>query len=117
MKSFLLFLAAVVALFIFLANLGPLILFAAGVFLLYVIYKQFIKTDSTAARVMWVILGLVVLSITLPNIFALIGVLALYFLYVLFKKDNGSDTDSGPARHKNDDPFTNFERQWADMKK
>lgn len=118
MKSFLIFLAVVAALFIFLANLGPLILFAAGVFLLYVIVKQFMKTDSTAAKVMWVILGLIVLSMTISNIFSLVGLVALYLLYVFLKTNKTDGETAAVSRSTRDsDPFTNFERQWAEMNK
>lgn len=110
MKTFLLFIAAIVALGIFLANLGPLILFAGGAFLLYVIFKKCVKAQSTGAKVMWIVLGLIVLSMTISNIFGLIGLVALYVLYQLFKKEK---TPSRSVNH--DDPFTNFENQWASM--
>lgn len=112
------FLLAIVALFIFLANLGPLILLAAGVFMLYVIFKKFTKAESTGAQVMWVILGLIVLSLTVSNIFALVGVLALYILYLMFKKDKvGSDDKLEGSAKQSSDPFINFEHQWAEMNK
>ncbi|WP_280769796.1 flagellar basal body rod protein [Salipaludibacillus daqingensis] len=120
MKTFLLFLLAIVALFIFLANLGPLILLAVGVFLLYVIFKQFSKAESTGAKVMWVILGLIVLSMTVSNVFAIVGLLALYILYLLFKKEKSDDSGYNTSRssaNESSDPFTNFERQWADLNK
>jgi len=117
MKTFLLFLLAIVALFIFLANLGPLVLLGIGVFLLYVIFNKFTKAESTGAQVMWVILGLIVLSMTVSNVFALVGLLALYILYLMFKKDKeGSDGPQTSAK-KTSDPFTNFENQWAEMNK
>lgn len=117
MKTFLLFLLAIVALFIFLANLGPLILLGVGVFLLYVIFKKFTKAESTGAQVLWVILGLIVLSMTVSNIFALVGLLTLYILYLMFKKNkDGVDDTSEPAVKQSSDPFTNFEREWAQMK-
>ncbi|MCE7793485.1 flagellar basal body rod protein [Salipaludibacillus sp. CUR1] len=116
MNSFVLFLLAVIALIIFLVNLGPLILFAAGVLLLYVIFKQFMKTESTGAKVFWVISGLIILSMTVSNIYALAGVLALYILYLIFKKDK-EKPEKARSSNSHEDPFTNFEREWADLKK
>ncbi|WP_244516665.1 flagellar basal body rod protein [Alkalicoccus daliensis] len=83
--KFLLFLAAIVLVIVALANLGPMILFAVGAWLLYLIYKQFMKAESTAGKVVWIIIGVMVLSMTLSNITALVGVLAIYFLYVLYR--------------------------------
>ncbi|WP_416151377.1 flagellar basal body rod protein [Salipaludibacillus sp. HK11] len=121
MKTFLMFLLAMVALFIFLANLGPLILLGISVFLLYLIFKQFAKATSTGAKVMWVILGLIVLSMTISNVFAIVGLLALYLLYVVFKNEKETpqspSTGSSSTTHTKSDPFTNFERQWAELNK
>lgn len=118
MKSFLMFVLAIIAVFVFLANLGPLILFGISIFLLYVIYKQFIKAESTASKVVWIILGLLVLSMTVSNVFALIGVVALYFLYVMFRGDKGEKPSaSSQETGRNSDPFTNFEREWAELNK
>ncbi|MGJ9383046.1 hypothetical protein [Salipaludibacillus sp. CF4.18] len=61
MKSFLMFVLGIAAVFVFLANLGPLILIGISLFLLYVIYKQFIKSESTFSKVVWIVLGLIVL--------------------------------------------------------
>ncbi|WP_147803489.1 flagellar basal body rod protein [Alkalicoccus halolimnae] len=83
--KFLLFLGIIVAVILVLSNLGPMILFAVGAWLLYVSYKQFVKAESTAAKVIWAVIGVIVLSLTLANVTAIIGVLALYFLYVLYR--------------------------------
>ncbi|WP_078579647.1 lmo0954 family membrane protein [Salipaludibacillus agaradhaerens] len=112
MKTFLLFIAAIIALGILLINIGPLIMFVVGGFLLYIIFKKFVKAQSTGAKVMWVVLGLIVLSMTISNVFGLIGLVALYVLYQLFKKEKAPDHS---ANH--DDPFTNFENQWANITK
>jgi lia operon protein LiaI len=116
MKKFLIFLLAIAALFILLANIGPLILLGVCVYLLYVIFKKFVKSDSMAGKVIWVLLGLFVLSVALSNIYAVIGLAALYFLYVLFR-NNGKEEEIIFNKPSESDPFTNFERQWADMNK
>ncbi|MBP1969477.1 lia operon protein LiaI [Virgibacillus natechei] len=115
MKKFMLFVGGLVALIILLANLGPMVLLALSVWLLYVVFKKFVKSNSTAGKVGWVIVGLILLSIALSNIFAVIGLVAAYALYLIYsswKKDNRD-----PVVHvvNDDDPFTNFERQWSEI--
>ncbi|MYL53641.1 flagellar basal body rod protein [Pontibacillus yanchengensis] len=119
MKQFLWFIAGLVALSLVLANLGPMILLGVSVWLLYIIFKKFMKTDSTAKKVLWVVLGLIVLSITVSNLYALIGVAAAYVLYVLYKgwKSKNNDHVVGDSIQKDDDPFINFEKQWAELNK
>ncbi len=115
MKQFLWFIAGLVALAVFVANLGPMIMLAAGVWLLYVIFKQFMKTDSTAKKVLWVILGFVVLSFTVSNIYAVVGIAAAYVLYIIYRK--WKRNDSFRSEETQDDPFVNFEKQWAELNK
>ncbi|ADH98940.1 lmo0954 family membrane protein [Salisediminibacterium selenitireducens] len=116
MKSFGLFLVAIIALFILLANLGPMILFALGVYLLYVIWKKFNEAQETGAKVFWIIAGLIVFSMTLSNIYALVGVFAVYILYVLFVRNDGPKkgwTKNGSGS----DPFDSFDREWSSTEK
>ncbi|KGX87612.1 lmo0954 family membrane protein [Pontibacillus marinus] len=115
MKQFLWFIAGLVALAVLVANLGPMIMLAAGVWLLYVIFKQFMKTDSTAKKILWVILGFVVLSFTVSNIYAVVGVAAAYVLYIIYKKWRRNDGIG--TEETQDDPFVNFEKQWAELNK
>ena len=83
MKKFLLFIVGIIALMILLANLGPIVLLGVCVWLLYLVFKQFIKANSTAAKIGWVILGLFIVSIAFSNIYAVIGIAAAYILYVV----------------------------------
>lgn len=115
MKKFLLFIVALIAIGVLLANLGPMILLGASVWLLYVVFKQFMKSDSTAGKIGWVVLGLIILSIAVSNIYAVIGLAAAYVLYIIYKKWTSKKDDE--EVFKSDDPFTNFERQWAEMNK
>ncbi|MGI8313524.1 flagellar basal body rod protein [Halobacillus mangrovi] len=116
MKKFLLFIAGLVALGILLANLGPMILLGASVWLLYVVFKQFMKSDSTAGKIAWVVLGLIILSVAVSNIYAVIGLAAAYGLYLIYKSWT-SKTEGSSKSFKSDDPFTNFEREWAELNK
>ena len=115
MKKFMLFIAGLIAFFVLLVNLGPMVLFAFCVWLLYIVFKKFMKSDSTASKIGWVIVGMLVLSITISNIYALLGVVAIYAIYHIVK--SWKNTDDDPVVHtvKDDDPFTNFEREWADL--
>ncbi|HLQ71225.1 MAG TPA: flagellar basal body rod protein [Bacillota bacterium] len=115
MKKFLLFAVALLALLVFLLNLGPLIILGLSIWFLYLIFKQFMKSDTVSEKIVWVIAGLIVLGIGLTNVFSIIGVVAAVVLYVLYKNWKKTDDDPINANAKGDDPFTNFEREWADL--
>ena len=117
MKKFLLFLGGLIALLVLLANLGPMVLLALSIWLLYIIFKKFLQSDSTAGKIGWVILGLFILSITFSNIYAVIGVAAAYALYLIYKSWKKEDDEPVVDVLGDGDPFTNFEREWADLKK
>ncbi len=110
-----LFTGGLLALLILLANIGPMILLGVSVWLLYVIFKQFVKSDSTVGKIGWVVLGLIVLSITFSNVFAVVGLVAAYVLYLIYR--SWREEKNEPVVHTvdNNDPFTNFERQWAEL--
>lgn len=115
MKKFLLFSLGIIALFVFLANLGPMIFLAIGVVVLYVIFKKFMKTNSVAKKIGLTLLGLIVLAMTFHHLYALIGLLAIYVLYVVYKKWT-KEEKSKPETHTKDDPFQNFDKQWNELK-
>ncbi|APC49025.1 hypothetical protein [Virgibacillus halodenitrificans] len=115
MKKFLLFVAGLIALFVLIANIGPMILLGLSIWLLYVVFKKFVKSDSITGKIGWIVLGLVILSITFSNIFAVIGVAAAYILYLIVSNWKKDADDSVVKVMEDDDPFTNFERQWADL--
>ena len=112
MKKFLLFVGGLIAFFVLLANIGPMIILGLSLWLLYIVFKKFVTTDSVAAKIGWIVVGLLVLSISLSNIYAIIGVAAVYVLYLIYKS-----WKEEPVVHtvNDDDPFTNFEREWADF--
>lgn len=110
-----LFLLGLVAMFILLANIGPMALLALSVWLLYVVFKKFIKSDSTVGKIGWAVVGLIVLSITFSNLFAVIGVACVYVLYLIYKNWNKEESSVVSVVEEDNDPFTNFERQWAEL--
>ncbi len=116
MKQFILFALGLVALLVLIGSIGPMILLALGLFFLYLVFKQFLKADSLGEKIGWVVLGLIILSVTIANVFALVGIVAAYGLYLIYKeykKDKYDDTDS----FSKNDPFMNFEKEWAELNK
>jgi len=109
MKKFLLFIAGMILLFILIANIGPIILLGVSVWLLYLVFKQFVKTDATSAKIGWVILGLVIVSVAFSNLYAVIGIAAAYLLYIIVKNWRDDEVQES-------DPFTQFEEQWNEFK-
>lgn len=116
MKKFLLFLVGLAALGILLANLGPMVLLGVSLWLLYIVFKKFIQSETTAGKIGWVVLGLIIMSVAISNIYAVIGLAAAYVLYLIYKHWNDKQESEAQVVHSND-PFTNFEKQWAELNK
>jgi len=116
MRKFLLFVVGLAALGIFILSIGPMVLMGVGVGLLYIVFRQFMKTDSTVAKIGWIIAGLLLIGMVLSNIPALIGVGAAAVLYLIYKSWKKDDNDPEmEIIDKDDDPFTNFEREWNNL--
>ncbi|PRO64912.1 flagellar basal body rod protein [Alkalicoccus urumqiensis] len=81
-------LAAVIAGLIVLSQLGPMLLFVLGAWLLYVSYTRFQESRSTGAKAAWVVLAVITITLMLGTSSALIGLAALYFLYVVYRSWN-----------------------------
>lgn len=112
MKKFGLLLAGGIAALILISNIGPLIGLAVSMVVLYFIFKQFLKTDSTSKKIAWGIFGLFILMATASNVPAILAIAAAYVLYLVYKKWNDEKNT-----YKSDDPFVNFEKQWDELKK
>ncbi|MCA1056011.1 flagellar basal body rod protein [Rossellomorea aquimaris] len=113
MKKFGLLVAGGIAAIVLLANLGPIVGLAITLIVMYYSVKGFIKTDSTFKKVIWALIGLAAFSATVSNFPAIIGLAALYILYVIYK--NWKKEESIIEETSND-PFTNFEREWSQLK-
>lgn len=109
MSKFILFIVGLIALGIFIATIGPLILLGLSGFLLYFVFKQFMKSESTGRKVFWVVIGLIALSMVLSNIYAVVGLIAFYAIYKIITMFKREDYE------KPDDPFTNFEKEWSNI--
>lgn len=64
-------------------------------------------------KVGWSLLGLVALIIVAHNVPAILGVVAAYVLYIVYKKWNQAKT---VIVKESNDPFVNFENQWNEIK-
>jgi lia operon protein LiaI len=113
MKKFGLLLLGGVAAVVLLTNVGHLVGLAISLVILYYAYKGFKKSESTFSKVVWATLGIIALMTAASNFPAILGGVAAYVLYVVYKKWKLTDQEV----ISEDDPFTNFEKQWAELKK
>lgn len=81
--------------------------------LLYYVCKKFLKAETNQAKIGWGLFGVIVLMATAANVPAILGTGAAYVLYLIYKKWNKTKS----IRKEEHDPFINFEKQWADLKK
>ena len=114
MKKFGLLLAGGIAAIVLLGNVGAVLGLAISLVIMYYAFKGFMKTDSTAKKVMWAVVGLIALAISASNVPAIFGIAAAYVLYLVYKNWNKKEV---MVTKENNDPFTNFEKQWAELKK
>jgi lia operon protein LiaI len=114
MKKFGLLLAGGIAACVLLANVGPLVGLAISLVILYFVFKQFMKSGSTSGKIIWGLIGLAALAASLANVPSIIGIVAAYVLYLVYKKWNESKKKT---IKEDNDPFVNFERQWAELKR
>jgi lia operon protein LiaI len=113
MKKVGLFVAGGIAAVILLSTIGPMVGLLVSVTLLYFIFKQFLKTESTGGKIALGIIGFIVLMASIHNAPAIIGVAAAYVLYLVYKKWNGNKVSN---MKQESDPFVNFEKQWNELK-
>lgn len=115
MKKFCLIILAIILACIAVANIGSMIGFAICLLIVYYSVKQFLKTESTGYKILWGIIGLIGLSGLVGNLPALVGIAAVCILYVGYKQWKKEKTED--INQKDDDPFTNFEKQWNELEK
>lgn len=114
MKKFGLLLAGGIAAIILLSTIIPMVALLVSLVLLYFIYKQFLKADKTGGKIALGIIGIIILMASISNAPAIIGVVAAYVLYLVYKKWNLSKHTTVTEEA---DPFVNFEKQWNNIKK
>ncbi|GLB59991.1 lmo0954 family membrane protein [Cytobacillus sp. NCCP-133] len=112
MKKFGLLIAGGIAAIVLISNLGPMVGLAISAAILYFVFKQFLKAESTLAKVGYGIIGFIALMAAAANFPAILGLAAAYILYLIYKKWNDSSVSVKKAEN---DPFANFEKQWAEL--
>jgi lia operon protein LiaI len=113
MKKFGLVLAGGIAAIVLLSTLGPMVGLLISLALLYFIYKQFLKAESTGGKIGLGTIGVIFLMASISNAPAIIGVVAAYILYLVYKNWNSSKRS---VIKEESDPFVNFEKQWNELK-
>ncbi|MHC0036189.1 lmo0954 family membrane protein [Pseudoneobacillus sp. C159] len=114
MKKFGLLVAGGIAAIVLFSTIGPIVGLAVSLLVLYFAIRKFMKTDSTMKKIGWAAIGLIALIIIAHNVPAILGVVAAYVLYVVYKKWNHSKPVV--IEKESDDPFVNFEKQWNHLK-
>ncbi|HLQ73555.1 MAG TPA: flagellar basal body rod protein [Bacillota bacterium] len=107
MRTFILFMVGAIAALFLAINIGPLIWAAFCIWLLYLVYKQFIHSDTTTERIIWAIVGVFIVTIMLPVSILVLGIVALLALYVLL-------SDSKKRKEK-DSQLMSFEDEWNEF--
>ena len=111
MKKFGLLLVGGIAAIVFLVNLGPLMALVITVGIAYLVIREFLKAKTTGTKIAWGFIAFIIVCITLSNVPSLLAVVAAFVLYWVFKKWNDSKVV------ESNDPFSNFEREWAKINK
>jgi lia operon protein LiaI len=113
LKKFGLVIAGGIAAIILLSSLGPMVGLLISLAILYFIFKQFLKADSKGWKIALGIIGVIFLMASISNVPAIIGVVAAYILYLIYKNWN---SNKHTAFKEESDPFVNFEKQWEELK-
>ncbi|MCU9614489.1 flagellar basal body rod protein [Caldibacillus lycopersici] len=115
MKKLIFVFAAIVALIILFSTIGPMIGLAICLGILYFSFKKFVRASETTSKVFWGIIGVVALIGAISNLPAIIGLVAAYVLYYVYK--NWNKKSDVIIEKPSDDPFTNFEKEWEKLNK
>ncbi|BBW98653.1 flagellar basal body rod protein [Geobacillus icigianus] len=110
-----LFVAGAAALLVLLFHLVALVGLAITLAILYYAFKKCLKAPSTFGKVVWALIGCAALVASASNVPALIALVAAYVLYVVYKQWSGVKGERVVS--ESDDPFVNFEKQWAELQK
>lgn len=117
MRKFLLLSGGIIAALVALALVGPITgLLFSGV-LVALGMHFYIASHSTFSKIIWFTVGIVGVLSAVSNIPAMIGLAAIAIIYVIYKKWNGEDVKIPTIEAKEEDPFTNFEKEWSNLTK
>ena len=115
MKKLLLLAGGIMAALIALALVGPIIGLLFSGILVALGMHFYIASHSTFSKIIWVTVGIIGVLSAISNIPAMIGLAAIAIIYVIYKKWNGEDVKISTMAVKEDDPFTNFEKEWSNL--
>lgn len=114
MRKFGLFLLGTIAAIVILCSLGSLIGLAFSALLVFAGMHYYLKSSSTMAKVIWVIIGLFGLTSAIANLPGFLCILAIAALWYIIRKWNNKEV---VIIKQSNDPFTNFEKQWQELTK
>lgn len=117
MKKLGLFVIAAIAALVLFSNVGPMVTLAISLVVLYFVFREFLKADSVGWKIVLGIFGFFLLMTAAANIPAILGLVAIYVLYLVYKKWNESKSATSTVVKKENDPFKNFEKQWQELNK
>jgi lia operon protein LiaI len=113
MKKFGLLVMGGIAAMVLLSTIGPMVGLAVSLLVLYFVFKKFLKEQETMKKIGWAAIGLIAIIIAVHNVPAILGVIAAYVLYIVYKKWN---QPKAVIVKESNDPFANFEKQWNELK-
>ncbi|MDM5314552.1 flagellar basal body rod protein [Fictibacillus sp. b24] len=102
-----------IAAIVLIANLGPMVGLAIGLAVMYYAFKKATAAETGGKKFWWGALSVAGLCVSVANLPAILGAVAIYVLYIVYKKWNQSAIVEDNV---DNDPFTNFEREWAKLK-
>lgn len=104
---------AIIAGFIVIGNIGSILVLAITLGALYFTFKQYLKAEDKNGKIIWGIIGIIILIAAISNLPAFIGLAAMVLLYYLYKN---YEEEKAEMRSK-EDPFKKFEREWEELSK
>ena len=114
MNKLMLYVSITIAAIIALCAIGPMIGIAFSALLIYGGIHFYTIRTSTISKILSILLLVIGITSGLSNIPGLIGIAAVVVVYFLYKKLNDQDV---AFTKKSNDPFTNFEKEWANLNK
>ena len=118
MRKFLLLTGGVIAACVALALIGPLAgLLFSGLFVALGMHF-YMASKSNFGKIFWFAVGLIGILSAVSNIPAMIGLAAIAIVYVIYKKWNGEEVKIPTIEgKKEEEPCTNFEKEWSNLTK
>ncbi len=111
MKNLGIIIIAIIAGFIVIGNLGSILVLAITLGGLYFVFKQYLKAADRNGKIIWGIIGLIILMVAISNLPAFIGLAAMALLYYLYMNYKEEKTE----KVNNEDPFKKFEKEWEEL--